>query len=74
MPEAGGAAPAAGMTLAGLLVDAGAVATDRNGLAAMALIRRHKPDGAVAMLVVVPVHDAQAQLQASPWPRKGRLG
>jgi hypothetical protein len=45
------------MTLTGLLVDTGTVATDFFGLAAMALIGRNETDTAVAVLVVVPFHE-----------------
>jgi hypothetical protein len=45
------------MTLTGLLVDTGTVATDFFGLAAMALIGRNETDTAVAVLVVVPVQE-----------------
>ena len=45
------------MLLAGLLVDKSAVTTEFNGLTAVPLIRRHEPDGAVAVPVVVPVHE-----------------
>ena len=56
-PAAGAAAPAEGVPLASLLVDTGAVTTEFNGLTAVALIRRHEPDGTVAVPVVVPVHE-----------------
>ena len=45
------------MSLAGLLVDKSAVTTEFIGLTAVALIRRHEPDGTVAVPVVVPVHE-----------------
>ena len=47
------------MSSTGLLVDAGAVSADRNGFSAVALGRRHEPDAAVAMLVVVPIHECR---------------
>jgi hypothetical protein len=56
MPTARGSSPAAWMTLAGQLVNAGMVAADFNGFAAVALRWRHEPDAAVAVLVVVPAH------------------
>ena len=56
MPTAGGASPADWMTLTGQLVDAGTVAADLNGFAAVALRWRHEPDAAVVVLVVVPIH------------------
>ena len=45
------------MSLAGLLIDTGTVPADTTGLTAVALIRRHEPDGAVAVPMVVPVHE-----------------
>ena len=45
------------MTLTRLLLETGTVATDFFGLAAMALIWRNETDAAVAVLVVVPVHE-----------------
>jgi hypothetical protein len=45
------------MLLAGLLIDAGTVTADFESLAAVALVGRHEFDAAVAMLVVVPVHE-----------------
>jgi len=58
MPTAGGSTPAARMTLPCLLVDAGTVAADRNGSSAVTLRWRYEPDAAVAMLIVVPGHEA----------------
>jgi hypothetical protein len=43
------------MTLTGLLVDTGTVATDFFGPASMALIGRNETDTAVAVLMVVPL-------------------
>ncbi len=54
---AGAVAPTSGVLLASLLVDNSAVTTEFNGLTAVAPIRRHEPDGAVAVPVVVPVHE-----------------
>jgi hypothetical protein len=60
------------MKLTGQLVDAGTVSADLNGFAAVALRWRHEPDAAVAMLVVVPIHERaypQAGLcHALEWP------
>jgi len=47
------------MSLASLFVDTGPVTTDLVGLAAVALVGRHEPDGAVAVVVVVPVHECR---------------
>jgi hypothetical protein len=44
------------MALTGLFIDLSTVAADLNSLTAMALLRRHKLDAAVAVLVVIPVH------------------
>jgi hypothetical protein len=55
-PAASAAAPAAGMPLASLLVDAGALLADCICLASMALIGCHEPDAAVTVLVVGPIH------------------
>lgn len=45
------------MTLTRLLVDAGTVEADRNIFPAMTLGRRYEPYAAVAVLVVVPIHE-----------------
>ncbi len=45
------------MTLTGLLVDVGTVAADRNGFSAVAQGRRHEPDAAVTVPIVVPAHE-----------------
>ena len=65
-PTAGGSTPAAGMALTGLFVQLGSLAADRNGLTAVALIGRHEPDAAVAVLVVVPVHERQLPGSGKP--------
>lgn len=57
MPAAGGAAPVAGVPLADLLLNAGPVAADLLGMAAVMLIRRHEPEGVLAVLVFVPVNE-----------------
>lgn len=57
MPTTGTAAPAACLSLAGLLGDTGVVSADSNGLAAVAPMGRHEPYGAVSMPVVVLVHE-----------------
>ena len=44
------------MALTGLFIDLSTVAADLYSLTAMALLRRHKLDAAVAVLVVIPVH------------------
>ncbi len=58
--------------LTGLLVDTGAVMADFIDLAAVALIRRHEPDTAVAVLVVVPIHECRhpgaGVVLAPEWP------
>ena len=60
------------MPLTGLFVQLGSLAADRNGLAAMALIGIHEPDAAVAVLVVVPVHECTGPgagfFHAVEWP------
>jgi hypothetical protein len=56
MPKAGGSNPAEWMTLTGQLVNADTVASDLNGISAVALRWLHEPDAAVAVLIVVPVH------------------
>ena len=75
MPTVGGSTPAEWMKLTGQLVDAGTVSADLNGFAAVALRWRHEPDAAVAMLVVVPIHERaypQAGLcHALEWPPGG---
>ena len=43
------------MQLTRLLENPGTVLADFNGLGAMAMLRRHKLDSAVAVLVVVPI-------------------
>jgi hypothetical protein len=43
------------MQLTGLVVNLGTALADFNGSAAMALVRRHEFDAAVAVSVVVPV-------------------
>ena len=72
MPAAGCAGPAAGVPLAGLLIDLGTMPADRCGSSAVALIRRHEPDGAVAVPMVVPVHKCagptEGLLQAAEGP------
>ena len=55
-PTAWGPSPPPGMALTGLFIDVSTVAADLNSLTAMALLRRHKLDAAVAVLVVIPVH------------------
>ena len=71
-PAASAAAPAAGMPLASLLVDAGALLADCINLASIALIGCHEPDAAVAVLVVVPIHKDRhpvaGLLDALEWP------
>ena len=72
MPTAGGSSPAEWMKLTGQLVDVGTVSEDLNGFAAVALRWRHEPDAAVAVLVVVPIHE-RTYLQAGlfhtlEWP------
>jgi len=70
-PAACVAAPAAGLTLTGQVVDLRSLATNFNGFSAVALIGRHEPDAAVAVLVVVPVHERQypgaGLLHAAEW-------
>ena len=72
MPTARGSSPAEWMTLTGQLVDAGTVAADLNGFAAVALRWRHEPDTAVAVLIVVPAHKcchpAASLCHALEWP------
>ena len=72
MPTAGGSSPAEWMKLTGQLVDAGTVAADLNGFAAVALRWRHEPDTAVAVLIVVPAHKcchpAAGLFHALEWP------
>jgi len=57
MPTARGSSPAEWMKLTAQLVDAGSVSEDLNGFAALSLRWRHEPDAAVAVLVVVPIHE-----------------
>jgi len=59
MPTVSAAAPATWMPLTCSVVDLGPVTTDRDGLATVALSRRHEPDGAVVVPVVVPVHECR---------------
>lgn len=47
------------MSLASLFVDIDPVIADLIGLAAMPLGGRHEPDSAVAVIVVVPVHECR---------------
>ena len=61
MLTARGSSPAEWMKLTGQLVDAGTVAADLNGFAAVALRWRHEPDAAT-------------QLQASATLWNGRRG
>lgn len=72
MPTAGGSSPAEWMKLTGQLVDAGTVAADLNGFAAVALRWRHESDTAVAVLIVVPAHKgchpAASLFHALEWP------
>jgi hypothetical protein len=60
------------MKLTGQLVDAGTVSADLNGFAAVALRWRHEPDAAVAVLIVVPIHERTypqaGLLHALEWP------
>ena len=60
------------MALTGLFIDLSTVAADLNSLTAMALLRRHKLDAAVAVLVVIPVHTGgnpeAGLLLAAEWP------
>jgi hypothetical protein len=60
------------MPLTGLLIDAGTVAADRNGFPAETLRWRHEPDAAVAVLVVVPLHErhhpAAGLVLVAAWP------
>ena len=71
-PAASAAAPAAGMPLASLLVDASTLLADGICLASMALIGCHEPDAAVAVLVVVAIHKCRhpsaGLLDALEWP------
>ena len=64
------------MTLTGQLVDAGTVSADLNGFSAMALRWRHEPDAAVAVLVVVPIHESRdpgaGLLDTLEWPLRTR--
>jgi hypothetical protein len=62
------------LPLAGLLVDAGTVAADFLELAAVTLIRRHELDGAVAVPVVVPVHERRHPLACLVFIANDRLG
>ena len=57
IPTAGGAAPAAGVTLKNLLEDAGAVEPDVLDRIALELTRRHEPDGSQVLQAIVPVHE-----------------
>jgi hypothetical protein len=72
MPTAGGSSPAEWMKLTGQLVDAGTVSAHLNGFAAVALRWRHEPDAAVAVLIVVPIHERTypqaGLLHALEWP------
>jgi hypothetical protein len=56
-PAEGAAAPASGVPVTSLLGDTGTVKTDFFGLVAMALIGCNETDTAVALPVVVPVHE-----------------
>ena len=62
------------MTLTGLLVDTGTVATDFFGLATMALIGRNETDTAVAVLVVVPVNECTHSQTGFLQALEGSLG
>jgi len=63
------------MALTGLFIDLSTVAADLNSLTAMALLRRHKLDAAVAVLVVIPVHKLGNPLAGllfiAEWPAGG---
>jgi len=65
-------APAFWICNAGYLIDAGTLAADLNSLTAMPLLRRHKFDSAVAVLVVIPIHKRRNPLPgfffAAEWP------
>ena len=60
------------MPLTGLFVQLGSLAADLNGFSAVALIGRHEPDAAVAVLVVVPVDECTGPgaglFHAAEWP------
>jgi hypothetical protein len=62
------------MALAGLLIDKRAVLADRRGLVALALLRRNEPDGAVAVLMDVPVNECRFPLAGFLLPGKGPVG
>jgi len=56
LPVSGGSAPAIWTLLLRCFIDDGALLWQRDINAFVALCRRHKPDGAMPMLVVVPLH------------------
>jgi hypothetical protein len=62
------------VSLAGLLVDKSAVTTEFNGLTAVALIRRHEPDGTMAVPVVVLVHECTGPAAGRLLPAEGPPG
>jgi hypothetical protein len=47
------------MSLPGQRIHAGTVAAEFNGLSAVTLNGRHEPDAAVAVQLVVPVHESR---------------
>ena len=62
------------MALAGPLIDLRALVADRRGLAAVPLLRRDEPDGAVAVLMDVPVHECRRPLAGLLLAGKGPTG
>jgi hypothetical protein len=74
IPAARAAALTAGVSLACPLDDKSAVTTEFNGLTAVPLIRRHEPDGTVAVPLVVPVHKRTVPSAGLFLAREGRRG
>lgn len=62
------------MALSGLLIDQLALLADRRGHAAVALLRRDEPDGAVAVLMDIPVHECRCPLAGFLLAGKGPVG
>jgi len=63
-----------GMAQAGRLINLCALLADRRGLAAMPLLRGDEPDGAVAVLMHVLVHESRHLLAGLFFARKGPTG
>ena len=73
-PIAWWSGPTAWMLLTSLLIGLLTDGADRISLTVVTLVRRHILDAAVAVPVVVPIHNAHTHSQASSLLAKGRLG